>query len=153
MPNIALHYLGFEVGRALVDPELARLSSTYLWSLDLPESVRGQHRGRPDILLALLREDPTSLAKCAPFTQIRVDGLCVLTLRLSHLAMRPQLVSVLNTLHISSIPQALATLRGELSSIRRVIHLDLNRCNCQSSNLREISYASVGSVPSPSVFF
>src|SRR5690606_1686411 len=94
----------------------------------------------PDIMLALLAEDPSVLKRCHPYSVLRLGGR-QLTLRLNRLALRPQAVHlVLRTLFYRE--DHLDELSALTAPILRVIHINTNRCDCRSENLREVSLPS-----------
>jgi hypothetical protein len=136
MPSLPLTYLSLPVGIAQCEGALTELSHL-TWTLGLPRSRVDS--GRPDIILAQLREDPFFLSKCHPFTTLKL-GKRSANLRLSRLTLRQQSIPlILRTIfHREDHFDELASLSAD---IVRVVHVDSNRCNCRLSNLREITSA------------
>lgn len=134
--TLPLFHAGALVGHALVDRELAqRLNPSWLWSLDIPRTLRRLHPERPDIIAGRLVNEPDTLGRCHPFLQYR--GLVV---RLSHLALRPRASELLLGLDGSPLDRSRKLqLRAELSSVQRVSFVNRSRVDCRVSNLREVS--------------
>lgn len=143
--SLPLTYFDHVVGRAPVDPELVRsLNPTLKLTLDLPRADRIAHSGRPDILLARLRDEPEFLAKCHPMFQ--TSGLVI---RLSHLALRPELTPLLSALNFPAQRESAKTLiRLCLCSVGRVVFVNRSRVDCRLSNLREVSHPEVSELSS-----
>ena len=132
---IPVHYVGVAVGMAVVDESLAVLSASLVWRLEVPRTIRRLASGRQDILVATLREDETKLQRCHPYCWITAN----FPLRLSRVALRPDLVDTINILSLGDDnKQALADLRNTIKSIHRVVYLDGNRLNCTTANIREV---------------
>ncbi len=132
---IPVHYVGVAVGMAVVDEALDGLATELVWRLEVPRSIRRLASGRQDILVATLREDETKLQRCHPYCWITSK----FPLRLSRVALRPDLVDIINILSArNDNEQVLAALRNTIKSIRRVVYLDDNRLNCTTENLREV---------------
>lgn len=135
--RLQLFYSSRPVGVALVDRELSdRLSPSYLWTVEIPRTLRRLHPERPDIIAARLAEEPDTLSRCHPFLQYR--GLVI---RLSHLALRPQVADLLLELSVSttSADALRLQIRAQLSSLLRVSFVNRSRVDCRVSNLREVS--------------
>lgn len=137
MPALPLYYHRALVGHALVDPELHSLPPQLKWTLSLPPSLQRDYRGRPDVLLAMLREDPSTLQRCTPTATLFV-AKHTLIVRLARLALRPQCVELVQRV-VHSRENLLHDISTLTSQIHRVVHLDANKCNCQAANLREIA--------------
>lgn len=134
MADVKLYYQRIIVGRAEVDPELSDVLSRFRWLIELPYSIRRQYRGRTDVILGLLREDPTLLPRCHPYLQLNP-----FILRLSRVVIRPQVIPLLSEL--LSHPERKDIICLELRSIvsdLRVCFLNRSRIDCRSSNLREL---------------
>lgn len=154
MPTtIPLYYYSQQVGLARVDPELGGLPTSLRAGVILPDTALKQHRGRPDVLLARLREQDDLLPRCHPFYSIAI-GDETLLLRLSRIALRPALVPLLHTLLDSGneYQQVLATIRSLASTVSRPVFLDSDRTNLTLANLRELSPQDVLSQVDRSVF-
>ncbi len=132
---IPVYYVGVAVGMAVVDEALDGLSTSLVWRLEVPRTIRRLASGRQDILVATLREDETKLQRCHPYCWIT----STFPLRLSRVALCPDLVDTINILSAGNDnEQALADLRTITKSIRRVVYLDGNRLNCTTANIREV---------------
>lgn len=145
MPSLPLYYLGLEVGHALVDPPLAELPSTLKWGLAIPHTIRRMHKNRADVLLCLLREDPSLLPRCSPLAQVRLNHRS-LNLRLSRLALFPQVVPVLQNLLCSANEALMDDVRSLTLFAPPIRFLNNNRCDCRLANLRVCSVSDDGSV-------
>jgi hypothetical protein len=147
--SLPLTYHSLPVGIAQCEPaftELAHLT----WTLALPTSRRGDFRDRPDLVLALLREDPKLLASCHPYTTLRL-GRRTMNLRLSRLSLRQQCIPlILSTIFHQK--DNFDELSAITASIVRVVHVDGNRCNCKLSNLREITLATCDDLEDSTLF-
>ena len=131
---IPVHYVGVPVGMAVVDEALGGLSIQLVWRLEVPRTIRRFAGGRQDVLVATLRDDATKLQRCHPYCWITGN----IPLRLSRLALRPNLVDTVNRLAVEPIDMDLDLLRDTIKSIRRVVYIDSNRLNCTTENLREV---------------
>ena len=132
---IPVHYVGVPVGMAVVDEALGGLSIQLVWRLEVPRTIRRFAGGRQDVLVATLRDDATKLQRCHPYCWITGN----IPLRLSRLALRPDLVDIVNHLAVEPADMdVLATLRNSCKSIHRVVYIDGNRLNCTTENLREV---------------
>lgn len=133
--TIPLHYSYVVVGHALVDEPLSHLPSALRWGLVFPPSIRATLR-RTDLLLATLREDPTLLPKCHPMLQLRHRRVAVV-LRLSHVALRPELVDLLRSYATQRSTSTLHSIVLLSTSVSRVTFVNRSRVDCRLSNLRE----------------
>ena len=131
---IPVHYVGVAVGMAVVDEALDGLSTSLVWRLEVPRTIRRFAGGRQDILVATLREDETKLQRCHPYCWITGN----IPLRLSRLALRPDLVDTVNRLSLEPSDMDLDILREAVRSVHRVVYIDSNRLNCTTENLREV---------------
>ncbi len=132
---LRLIYFGTEIGQAQIDSHFAGELSRFTWGVEFPDQLRRAHVGRPDVLMALVLEDPKLLDRCHPFTQ--THGM---VLRLSKLCLRPQAVSLMPDLFVPQLKEsARTTIRSILSQVPNVSFVNRSRVDCRSSNLREVS--------------
>lgn len=138
--KLPLFYSNLHVGDALVDEPLAALPTELRWCLHIPQTVRRSLDRRPDLLAAALREDDTLRSRCIPQTQLQLCGR-VFQLRLSRVALRPEIVHVLlRHFHNITPPQeTLSHLTHLTSNVRRIIFLNSSRTDCRVDNLREVT--------------
>lgn len=137
MSTLPLHYHGIAIGSALVDDWVVEtLPPTLHWTLDIPMRLRRAYE-RPDLLLAALHEDPTTLENSHPILVLPGAGP---TIRLSRLVLRPHIAELIRLLshNPTNHIQYHAELRRLSSSIWRVTHVNRNRADCRASNLREV---------------
>ena len=136
MVRIPLQYCGRAFGQALVDDDRDSLNSLGYFSVTLPRSLRQLARKRPDIILAVLAEDPSSRGQCRPF--ISFIGTQVL---LVHMVLRKALAAVVLE-HRKCPVMPTSMVRSELNGIRtsigRVVHVNGDRTDCRLENLREL---------------
>lgn len=135
MTSLKVHYADQEVGNALVDHSLDDLSKELMWRLEVPKTLRRDCQGRKDIILAMLREDPDALARCHPYVWIKSK----IPLRLSRVALRPELMPLLNEVAAGRISNDLLdTIRKISGQVKEVVFLNQVRTDCRSENLREV---------------
>lgn len=136
MKELKLFYVSTYVGTAKVDDDLRDLSLSITWRLEIPKSLRRSANGRQDILAAMLREDSSSIARCHPYCWIGSK----IPLRLSRVALRPALVHLVNQVSLVGFPQSdvLDSIRSTTSEVKRVVFINGDRTDCQTSNLREV---------------
>lgn len=148
--NIPLFFYGANVGIATLDNNIF-LPESVVWRPKIPGSIRS--RGyTPDVLVAMLREDPIALSKCNPIYTINSYGTTY-DLLLSRVGLRPALADLLTDLtnYPSASPRRSSIIIQIVSlakSVGRVVHVNGNRCDCRSSNLREIVEAMPTDDPS-----
>ena len=136
MRELKLFYASTHVGAAKFDDDLSDLSLSVTWRLEIPKTLRRSAQGRQDIIAAMLRDDSSSLARCHPYCWISSK----IPLRLSRVALRPNLVDLLNHVTSAGFPQPdiLASIKAITAEIKRVIFINGDRVDCQTSNLREV---------------
>lgn len=140
MKRLPLHYFSVEVGHALVDDDLA-LEPSIRWRVVLPAAVLAR-RHPPNVLVAMLREDPSLLPRCKVI--ITISGTSTYNIDLSRIVLRPEVVPMLNELisHPRANPRK-ERLTYDLvhitRQVTRVVHVNKNRTDCRRENLREIS--------------
>lgn len=143
---LPLHYFKVEVGKALVDDQLAQLSPKISWRLDLPNALH-KLKLSPDVLVARLREDTVTLHRCIPVTAITAPNKPIFVVRLSKVALQHNLIPLLNE-HASLTRTHLLKkepLRHKIISLCQAIgpisFVNGNRVDCRSENLREIPFS------------
>lgn len=119
------------------------LDESINWRVVPPESVkRGQ---TPDVLVALLKEDPFARKKCQVLWTLNLST-GPLAIPLARVVLRPITIPLIN----EAVTHRLSTPRKErlayevnahLRTIKRVVFLDKDHTNCRRENLREISAA------------
>lgn len=135
--KIPLRYSGREFAYALVDDECEPLSTLGYFSVTLPRKLRSVTGGRPDVILAYLKEDPTSVGKCKPFiSTLRTQVLLV------HMVIRGQIGRLVRE-HITggSPPNAsetLSILNQLRGSIGRIVYVNGDCTDCRRENIREV---------------
>lgn len=135
--KLPLRYCEALVGHAIVDPQ--RVDLLHLpWGLVLPDKAR-RALGRGDVLVLSLREDPGLLARCHPFVQLGPPS-CRLVARLSHVALRPEVIPLMEDFRIEPSDSKRLTIVGIFNQIKRVLFMNSNRVDCRSSNLREVTF-------------
>lgn len=141
---IPLHHYSVKVGHAVVDDDLRSLDN-WKWRLQIPPSILKLSSRQPNVLIAILAEDPTALPRCAPIIDIG-QGVLV---HLSRVALRPEVVTILNELALhgrGSNPrkeQLLYEVTTIQRQIHRVVHLNKNKTDCRRDNLREVSNVDI----------
>lgn len=140
-----LVYCGASIGYAKIDGDLG-LASGISWRLDLPVSLRkrdskGLPLHTPDVIAAMLCEDSSIRTRCHPYWLSHTFGS--LTVRLSRLVLRPELVPMFNNL--ITMPRGHPEkelihheLKHQLRSISRVCFLNHDRTDCRRENLVEL---------------
>jgi hypothetical protein len=91
---------------------------------------------RPDIILAFLKEDPSTVHKCNPF--VSLFGTQIL---LVHMVLRDSLAKlVLKQYFQADIPQTLlrADINEARSAIGRLAFVNGDRTDCRRENIREL---------------
>jgi len=138
---IPIKYFQHLIGYATTDQAYAADLRRLRWDIEIPRSIRAMYK-TPDVLLAALREDQSVLDRCTPFTQF--NGL---VLRLNRLIVRPEVIPFVLEFVDSSNLEALAQIRLFTSDIKRVIHLNGRRTDCQRGNLSVITLPGVSQDP------
>lgn len=148
--NLPLSYCGQTFGFALVDDHREDLQAFGPLSVVLPKSLRRVAGTRPDVILAFLVEDRATRMKCTPY--ISTLGT---SFRLPHLVLRPTLASLVLSLRGPGgvkdggpatppcPPDVNPTeILEQIESIRRTInrhvHVNGDRTDCRTANLREL---------------
>jgi len=136
MKELKLFYASTHVGTAKVDDDLSDLSQSVTWRLEIPKTLRRSAQGRQDIIAAMLRDDSSSLARCHPYCWISSK----VPLRLSRVALRPGLMYLINHIASTGFPQPdiVVEIKAMTAEIKRVIFINGDRVDCQTSNLREV---------------
>jgi hypothetical protein len=134
--RIPLQYSGVVFGQALIDDDCEPLSTLPYYSVTVPRRLRSTARGRPDIILATLKEDPTILHQSCPF--VSVFGTQIL---LVHMVLRDSLARlVLAQWHQAA--HTLPILRSEINLVRsaigRIAYVNGDHTDCRRENLREL---------------
>jgi len=137
--TIPLYYSNRRVAQAFVDPFLLNLPSALRWSLRIPRALRTQYHNRPDLITAALLEDPEFASRCHPYVQFSV-GSSPVNLTLARVALRHELIPVLQRHfdNLSTPEETYEDLTQILSTIGRIVYLNLSRTDCRVDNLREI---------------
>ncbi len=133
--QIPLRYSEKVFGYAQIDDEAEPLRDLGYYSVTLPRSLRCMSKDRPDVMLATLREDPSTVRRCTPF--ISMFGTQIL---LVHMVMRNTLANIVLKKQFSSRPKELIVpdinqIRG---SIGRVTYANGDRTDCTRANIREL---------------
>lgn len=135
MISLPITYYGKVIGEAIVDDQFSGLSNL-TWRVEVPQPIRRLGMGRPDVILGLLREESSYRKRCRPHTNVERG----LTVRLSHVVLRPELVIPLQKWNRGEkYAEILEFIRARSSSVRRAVCLNGNRLDCQVSNLREVT--------------
>lgn len=138
--TIPLHYYRVQVGDATVDKDIG-LVPYWQWRVEIPASIRAR-RFTADVLVAMLREDASTLQRCHPI--LTLSGLVPFAVRLSRVILRPTVIPLLNDLakYPRTNPRK-EMLTYEVTklcrSVHRVINLNGNTIDCRRENLRELS--------------
>ncbi len=136
--SLPLIYQRLTVGHCFVDPPIYESLFSERINVFFPKSLRQRHTGRPDILLALIREDPGMLLRCHPYLQLQPFAL-----RVSHIALRPaEILPLLHEYRAARSPRKdeIATrIRYITSHLPRIVFCNGSRVDCRSDNLRELS--------------
>jgi len=134
--QIPLRYSEKVFGYAKVDDEAEPLSYLGYFSVTLPRSLRRMAKDRPDVMLATLREDPSTTFKCTPF--ISMFGTQIL---LVHMVMRGTLGRLVVD-HVGRDLKPFVLIRDEINQIRgsigRVTYANGDRTDCTRANIREV---------------
>lgn len=138
MVRVPLKYSNTVFGYAKIDDEAEPLQDIGYYSVTLPKSLRRMAGQRPDIILAYLQEDPSTVHKCAPF--LSVLGTQVL---LVHMVMRGEIGSLIRNaalgyLNGKTIGEALSELNELRGSIGRISYVNGDKTDCQRKNIREL---------------
>lgn len=144
MKLLPLHHFHSHVGHAQVDDHIYADVSHLHWGIQIPKSLRKEFF-RSDIMVIVLREDPSLLARCTPWIQIHDT-----VIRLHRAVTSPTILKLLCEMRLTPHRKdALCKLiRLELSRPHPVTYADGSRVNLQRSNLREVS-PELGESPSP----
>lgn len=136
MHSIPLYYAGIPVGQALTDDALDTLSPSLVWRVEVPKTIRRACKGRRDILTAMLRDDILALQRCHPYLWI----CSRIPLRLTRVALRPELLPLINRTAAGSSPteDEFRQINELRRSVKEVVFLNGNRCDCRLENLREV---------------
>lgn len=133
-----LYYSDTIIGTACVDDGLLDLLSIYRLSIRIPKKIRDIAPGRPDVIIAILKEDEYAFRRIRPI-------ICTLDTQiyLVNVVLRPAINDLLLARSFNpgevSHSWAATEYKRLTSDIRRVFYEDNNRTNCQLSNLREAS--------------
>lgn len=131
--RLPIYYCSTLVGFARVDDSLATLSSTIVWTLHVPRAVRRTGSGRKEIIVGLLYNDDSLRVRCKPQTWLTPR----VPVHLSHVALRPQLIELLNAPIRDEVVIAKAI--EICRTVGPIGYRDEDRTNCTSTNLREFS--------------
>lgn len=143
MPLILpVHYYGQAVTQAVVDDKVAQeLGSDIRFRVEVPASLRRKAYSA-DVIAAMIHEDESIAKLCHPI--ITLTGSSVVSLRLSRIVLRPEMLGIL--LELFSIPRnnprkerlIFDCLRLH-KSVNRVVFVNKDRRDCRFENLREIT--------------
>lgn len=135
MTRILLSYSNTHFADAFVDDDLEELTILGPFGIVFPKSfIRSTPRDRPDIYLAMLREDPVLRMACVP-----VIARFGTNIRLVHLVLRPRLRSlVLGHESVGGPKSTHMEINSIRSTIGRIAYENSNRLDCRRANLREI---------------
>jgi hypothetical protein len=143
MIPLPIQYHKVHVGFVFLDTPIYDQVVDLPWHLELPPGIRRWGHS-VDVILGLLREDEVLLNKCVVYMMLNsTRGFKV---RLAKCVLHPGVIPLLHEhqLRASLINNRKELLfheiRNRLMRIPRVIHIDKNHLNCQSTNLRELSY-------------
>lgn len=143
MPLILpMHYYGQAVTQAVTDDRvLQELSSSYRFRVEVPASLR-RRAYSADVIAAMIHEDESIAKLCHPI--ITLTGSSVVSLRLSRIVLRPEMISHLN--EIASSPRNNPRKERLIfdclklhKSVNRVVFVNEDRRDCRFENLREIT--------------
>ena len=135
--QIPLRYSGVVFATAKIDDDVEVLKDLGYYSVTLPKNLRSTASKRPDVILAMLKEDPSSVYRCTPF--LSVLGTQVL---LVHMIIRGEIGRLIVN-HVLGREELLVILfREEINQIRgsigRIAYANNDRTDCRRENLREL---------------
>lgn len=136
-PSVAtlpLHYFKAHVLDILIDDTFylpPKLVVRPLFSASLRK--RGY---TPDVLISLIREDPTLLQAITPVVTLTFKT--PRNIRLHHLALHPVLTHLIGVYQLLREEAVAHQITHYLSTVGRVIHLNHDNLDCRSENLREM---------------
>lgn len=130
MIRLPLTFCSTPVGFAQADDDLEPLRDTVTLCCAMPRSIYTTAKGRPDIVLAMLKQDESLLPRVHPFF-----SLFKTQIRLAHVAIRPELVPLI----IEHTTVVLPTINRIRFSIARICYANGNRTDCRRENLRELT--------------
>lgn len=137
--KVPLRYSDRVFAHALIDDEAEPLRDLGYYSVTLPRKLRTIAGGRPDVILAQLKEDGGMVCSCKPFLSILNTQVLLV-----HMVVRGELGRLMThykTLvnppqyEVYQVKSELNQLRG---SIGRIIFADGDSTNCQRHNIREM---------------
>lgn len=132
MIQIPLRYSDQIFAHAFIDDDQEQLLDLGYFSVALPRSLRQLARGRPDIILACLREDESVRRNCRPFISIIKTQIMLV-----HMVLRPEIVRLLQV-GFDVEPRLRYKIQELRSSIGRVSYVNGDKTDCRVENLREL---------------
>lgn len=138
MSRIALWYSGQRVGWVFVDDELDPLEDYCKVLCMIPRKVYTIAEKRPDVVAALLKEDPFTRHKVRPFVIFLGKQIYLV-----HIALRPEILRIISAwkLGLGEFPtkeKMLWELGRICRGIGRVAYVNTNHTDCRTFNLREV---------------
>lgn len=135
--RIPLRYSNREFAYALVDEDCEPLSLLGYFSVTLPRKLRSVTGGRPDVILAYLREDSTAVGKCKPFlSTMRTQILLV------HMVIRGEIGRLVRSHIAAGSPNDYQETLSQINQIRgaigRIVYVNSDCTDCRRDNLREV---------------
>ena len=135
--QIPLRYSGVVFATAKIDDDVEVLKDLGYYSVTLPKNLRSTASKRPDVILAMLKEDPTTVYRCTPF--LSVLGTQVL---LVHMIIRGEIGRLIVNHVLGYGELSIEALRDELNQLRgsigRIAYANNDRTDCRRENLREL---------------
>lgn len=136
--RIPLRYSGREFAHAQVDDDCEPLSHLGYYSVTLPRKLRSITGGRPDVILAYLTEDPTTISNCKPFlSTMRTQVLLV------HMVIRGEIGRIVHEYVATGSPshathEMKSTINQIRGSIGRIVYVNGDCTDCRKENIREV---------------
>jgi hypothetical protein len=133
--RLPLYYESSFVAYAHFDDRFEQLS-LYNLGVRVQTKVLNLAKGRPDVIVGLLREDPIYQRRLRPFFHIANRQVLA-----HHVVLRQGIFDLLVEAFMGTITpkNAFKRIQDERQSIGYVVFVDGNRLNLKESNLREVT--------------
>lgn len=137
MIRVPLYYSGIHVGDAQADESLSQVTELVTFRVRVSKKVRRLSQNRPDVIAALLREDPVAFKSTRPYTLLFQTQVL-----LSHIVLRPEIQRLIIDRELTPQTHSHNWCLAELERIRhdigRVVFVNQDHTDCRLENLREV---------------
>lgn len=135
--QIPLRYSERVFAHALVDDEAEPLKDLGYYSVTIPKKLRNISGGRPDVILALLKEDSAMTMRCKPFLSIMNTQVLLV-----HMVVRGEVGRIVRKFVTEKQSLPNEYLRSNINQLRgsigRIVFANGDCTDCRRENIREM---------------